>query len=56
MSELTKLTLLEAKDKLLNKEITSVELTSAFIENIKNNKKLNAFITETFDLALEQAK
>lgn len=56
MSELTKLTLLEAKNKLANKEITSVELTSAFIENIEKNERLNAFITKTFELALEQAK
>lgn len=56
MSELTKLTLLEAKNKLLNKEITSVELTNAFINNIEKNERLNAFITKTFDLALEQAK
>ncbi len=56
MSELTKLTLLEAKNKLASKEITSVELTSAFIENIEKNERLNAFITKTFELALEQAK
>lgn len=56
MSELTKLTLLEAKNKLNNKEITSVELTNAFIENIEKNKNLNAFITTTFDQAIEQAR
>ena len=54
--ELTKLTLIEAKKKLENKEITSVELTDAFIKNCEKNKKLNIFITETFDLAREQAK
>lgn len=56
MTDLTKLTLLQAREKLLNKEVSSVELTQAFINNIEKNKKLNAFITTTFDLALQQAK
>ncbi|MDR0571988.1 MAG: Asp-tRNA(Asn)/Glu-tRNA(Gln) amidotransferase subunit GatA [Rickettsiales bacterium] len=54
--ELTKLTLLEAKKKIDNKEISSLELADAFIENIEKNKRLNAFITTTFDLARKQAK
>lgn len=56
MSDLTKLTLLQAREKLINKEVSSVELTQAFIKNIEDNKRLNAFITTTFDKALEQAK
>jgi aspartyl-tRNA(Asn)/glutamyl-tRNA(Gln) amidotransferase subunit A len=56
MTELTKLTLIEAKNGLEKGEFTSEELTKNFIENIKKNRHLNAFITETFDLALEQAK
>ena len=54
--ELTKLTLLEAKKGLENKEFTSLELTDACISNIEKNRNLNAFITETFDLAREKAK
>lgn len=54
--ELTKLTLLEAKKGLEEKEFSSVELTEACISNIEKNKKLNAFVTETFDLARERAK
>lgn len=56
MKELTELTLLEAREKLIKKEISSVELTQAFIDNIEKNKRLNAFVTTTFDKALEQAK
>ncbi|MDR2760870.1 MAG: Asp-tRNA(Asn)/Glu-tRNA(Gln) amidotransferase subunit GatA [Rickettsiales bacterium] len=54
--ELIKLTLLEAKRKIEKREITSLELTDAFIKNIEENDRLNAFITKTFDLAREQAK
>lgn len=56
MTELTKLTLLEARDGLLNKKFSSVELTKAFIDNINKNKRLNAFTTENFDNALKQAE
>ena len=53
---LTKMTLLEAKEALLNKKVSSVELTEECISKIKENKKLNAFVTETLDLAKEKAK
>jgi aspartyl-tRNA(Asn)/glutamyl-tRNA(Gln) amidotransferase subunit A len=56
MSELTKLTLRQTLDGLKNKKFSSVEITSAYIKNIEQNRNLNAFITETFDVALEQAK
>lgn len=53
---LTKMTLLEVKEALLNKKVSSVELTEECINKIKENKKLNAFVTETLDLAKEKAK
>ncbi len=53
--DLTKLTLLEAKKGLAEKKFSSLELTEEFIKNIEKNKRLNAFITETFDLARERA-
>ena len=56
MTELTKLTLLQAKDGLLNKKFSSVELTKAFIENINKNKRLNSFTTENFENALKDAE
>ncbi|MDR0625583.1 MAG: Asp-tRNA(Asn)/Glu-tRNA(Gln) amidotransferase subunit GatA [Holosporales bacterium] len=56
MGDLCGLTLVQATDKLRRGEISSVELTEAFIKKIEGNRKLNAFITETFDVALRQAK
>lgn len=53
---LTKMTLLEARKALLDKKISSVELTSECIENVKNNKNLNVFVSETIDLAKERAE
>lgn len=54
--ELTSMDLMTAKQKLLSKEITSIELTNAFIDKIQANKHLNAFITESFEAAREQAR
>ena len=42
--------------KLKTKEISPVELTTAYIEKMKDNTKYNAFVTTTEDLALAQAK
>lgn len=56
MSELTKLTIKQALEGLRAKKFSAVELTSAYIKNIEQNRHLNAFITESFDLALTQAK
>lgn len=55
MTELTALTLTQAREGLLEKKFSSVELTKAFIDRIEKKRELNAFITETFDQALEQA-
>lgn len=55
-NNLCELTLLEATEKLKKKEISSVELTESFIKKIEENRNLNAFITETFENALNQAK
>jgi len=56
MSELTKLTIKQAIEGLRAKKFSAVELTSSYIKNIEQNRHLNAFITESFDLALAQAK
>ncbi|WP_224825810.1 Asp-tRNA(Asn)/Glu-tRNA(Gln) amidotransferase subunit GatA [Cognatishimia sp. MH4019] len=56
MSDLNKLTLADARDKLRAKEITSVELTEACLSAVEGGKTLNAFVHDTPDLALEQAK
>ncbi|MBR4316117.1 MAG: Asp-tRNA(Asn)/Glu-tRNA(Gln) amidotransferase subunit GatA, partial [Alphaproteobacteria bacterium] len=54
--KLTDLTITQAKDLLKKKEISAVELTKAYIENMEKYKGLNAFVTETPEIALEQAK
>ena len=55
MTELTKLTLAEARAKLAAKEITSVELTEAHLAAAKASDKLNAYVTLTPEVALEMA-
>ena len=55
MTELTKLTLAEARAKLAAKEFTSVELTEAHLAAAKASDKLNAYVTLTPDVALEMA-
>lgn len=51
------LTLKQAKEKLNKKQISSLDLTKACLEQIKKtDSKLNAFITVTENQALEQAK
>jgi len=55
MSDLTNLTIAEALSGLKNKDYTSAELTQAHIDTMGAHKNLNAFITETPELALEQA-
>ena len=51
------LSLAELREKLDNKEVSSVELTNYFLSKIKElNPELNAFITVTEEEALEQAK
>ncbi len=56
MSELTNLTIAEARDKLSKKETSAVELTEAHIAAIEAAKDLNAFITPSPDVAIERAR
>ena len=56
MSELNKLTIAEARDKLRVGEITSVELTEACLAATEAASALNAVVHHTPDLAREQAK
>ncbi len=54
--DLKNLTIAKAREALKNGEFTSVDLTNAYIEEIKNkNVDINAFL-EVFDDALAQAK
>ena len=54
--KLTDLTIADAKKLLLNKEISAVELTEAYIKNMEKYSYLNAYVTSTPEIALEQAK
>ncbi|MFZ9180460.1 MAG: Asp-tRNA(Asn)/Glu-tRNA(Gln) amidotransferase subunit GatA [Rickettsiales bacterium] len=54
--ELTKLTIKQTLDALKSKKFSAVELTKEYIKNIEANRHLNCFITETFEIALSQAK
>lgn len=56
MSDLTELSLTEARDALAKGDTTSVELTDAYIGAMEQAGDLNAFITETPDIARDMAK
>ena len=56
MTDLTKLTIAEALKGLKSKEFSSVELTSAYVEKMQSHRNLNAYVLETPEKALEQAK
>lgn len=56
MTDLTKLTIAEALKGLKSKEFSAVELTSAYVEKMQSHRDLNAYVLETPEKALEQAK
>lgn len=57
MSELTRLTIADARDRLHKREITAAELTEAHVAAIDTaNSALNAYILTTPDHAMAQAK
>jgi aspartyl-tRNA(Asn)/glutamyl-tRNA(Gln) amidotransferase subunit A len=56
MSDLSKKNLTEIVRLIKKKEIKSEELTQSFIKNIINDKKLNSFITNCSEDALNNAK
>ncbi|MBK5924556.1 aspartyl/glutamyl-tRNA amidotransferase subunit A [Rhodovulum sulfidophilum] len=56
MSDLTRLTIAEAREALRKGETTSVALTEAFLAEIEGADALNAFVHKTPEIALEQAK
>ena len=56
MSDLTKLTIAEALDGLKKKEFSAVELTQAYIKEMENKRRLNAYVLETPEIALAQAR
>jgi len=57
VTDLTQLTLVEAREGLAKKQFSSAELTQAFVDAIEaGNKALNAYVLPTPEHALAQAK
>ena len=56
MSEINNLKLCDLVDKIKNKKLSSKEITEAFINRSKKSSKLNSYITDNFDNALNRAK
>ena len=56
MTDLTSLTLAQARDRLRKKEITAAELTDAHIGAVEAARALNAFVKETPDHARAMAR
>jgi aspartyl-tRNA(Asn)/glutamyl-tRNA(Gln) amidotransferase subunit A len=56
LSDPISLTLAEARDALLARKLSSVELTQAYLGAIERARGLNAYIAETPDKALEMAR
>ena len=56
MSEINNLKLCDLVDKIKNKKLSSKEITEAFINRSKKSIKLNSYITDNFDNALNRAK
>ncbi len=55
MTDLTQMTIAKALKSLENKDFTAVELTQAHLNAMESARNLNAFITETPEIALKQA-
>ena len=56
MSELTNKSLTELVSLIKTKELKSEDITKDFIDNCNKGEKLNAFVTNAFDHALNKAK
>ncbi len=56
MSEITSLTLTELVKNIKEKKLSSSDVTKSFIDRSSKSKKLNTYITEDFESAIEKAK
>ncbi|MBO4294553.1 MAG: Asp-tRNA(Asn)/Glu-tRNA(Gln) amidotransferase subunit GatA [Alphaproteobacteria bacterium] len=56
MTDLTELTIAEALKSLKNKEFSATELTNSYIQKMENTREYNAYVLETPEIALEQAR
>src|SRR5580700_3795839 len=56
MTDLTSLSLAQARDALGKKELSAIELADAYLAAAENARVLNAFVLETPDRAREMAR
>ncbi len=56
MSEITNFKLCDLVDKIKKKELSSKEITEAFINRSKQSTKLNSYISDNFDDAINSAE
>ena len=56
MTDITKLTIAETRDGLKSKQFSATEVAKAYIKSMEDNRRYNAYVLETPDVALEQAK
>jgi len=56
MSEIYQLSLTELVKKIKSKELSCEEATKSYVDRASKSKKLNCYISETFDEALNKAK
>ena len=55
MSDILDLTLVSLVEKVKKKDLSSKEITKAYVERSEKSKKLNTYITENFKNALKKA-
>ena len=56
MTDITKLTIAETLNGLKNKSFSATELTKSYLAAMEKNRDLNAYVLETPEKALQQAK
>ena len=56
MTDITKLTIAETRDGLKSKQFSATEVAKAYIKSMEDNRRYNAYVLETPEVALEQAK
>ncbi len=56
MTDITKLTIHETLAGLKNKDFSATEVTKAYLQNMENGKRYNAYVTQAGEQALVQAK
>ena len=56
MSDITNQSLFELTSNIKEKKLSSEEVTKAFINRAEKSKKLNVYVTDNFENAIDQSK